>query len=466
MAQSNTYDSRPPLSLMVLGCPAAGAPQLVNILQHLGCDLPLESQQSRTDGTRDTLELSPAISALNAQIFGALGRAPSDLGLPRPHWRASPVYEGLVREAAALLEVQFDSARLPVLWAPQLPVLADLWRDALRHCGYEVACLHLHGDPQAGAASEDSEVPLPTEHGQLAWLRDVLSAERATRGQSRLYLAQSGLAQDWRTEIAAIEQALGFAFPRNTAKTGRHIDAALQTAQIRAHARHNAVPRQAEWLREVAEILDHWRQQGEAPADHARLDAICADFEIAAEQIDIFTEALRDDGAAQRQKARKLEAALTEQQRAREAADASAQRLQAELEKVNEVQERALAHLAQAEERHGEFEAMEQQLAGQDKDALTRLQTALEERDTQIRRLENSLEQRFEELATLTRLLFDTEAQTAEKLARLSREVQEARERERYVQGVIDDVLSSTSWKLTAPVRRTLDFLRGSSRQT
>ena len=441
MAQPNTYDTRDPLSLMVLGSPSAGAPQLACILQHLGCDLPLESQQSSRDSTQSPLE-NPAISMLNARVFDALGRASRDLALPRSHWQDSPVYNSLVREAAALLKVQFARAHLPLLWTPHLPVLADLWRDALRHCGYEVACLHMHGDPQAGATPEGDEVPLPAEHGQLAWLRDVLGAERATRGQNRLYVSQNGLAQDWRAEISTIEQALGFAFPRNTPKTGRLVDAALQAGSIPTPVRHNTAPLQIAWLREVAGILSCWQNQGEDAVDHARLDAICADFEAAAEQIDVFTEALRSDGAAQREKARKLEADLTEQQRAREAADASAERLQAELE------------------------ALEQKLVGQDEDALTQLQQALADRDAQIRKLETSLEQRFEELATLSRLLFDNEAQTAEKLSQLAREAQEARERERYVQGAIDEVLSSTSWKLTAPVRRTLTFLRGSSRQT
>ncbi|WP_159099727.1 hypothetical protein [Alloyangia pacifica] len=396
---TETPGSQRPLCLVVLGSRPAGAEQLCGILQRLGCNLPAGASAT------EPAAVAPEIVALHDQIFACLDRDRSDLAPLPVSWQDSPVYDGFLSEAEALLRQQFHGARMPLLWEPRLALLVPFWSAALRRCGYDLAYLHIPGS----ARDIKADATLPPEASQLAWLRAALTSERATRGQLRAHVCSERLQSDWRAELTALEKTLGFSFPRNTAKAGRQVDAALENApetlfQTIPYSAAGAALHEAGWLQQADAILRRWQETGEETADHAALDQLDAEFQRAAALLDVFIEAARHNPSFAR---RKTGVALSEPW-----------------------QDNAPA--SEAEE--GEVDD-----------------------SARIRTLEFRLEQRFEELASLSSLLFEAETQQNA----LAQQLAEARQREQQAQGVIDAVLSSTAWKLTSPLRRTIDFLRG-----
>ncbi len=508
MKSSRETAVQKPVCLMVLGPHRSGTSALSGVLSHLGGDLP-KTLMPAGEGNAEGYFESVRVMAFNDRLLNALGSDWKDLSPLDPGSTTAQVFEGLMSEAVQVLQEEFSAARLPLLKDPRICRFVGFWSEAFSRAGYEPLYIHTHRNPLETAQSLQKRDGIPIELGLLIWLRHVLDAEAATRGRTRVFTNYKALLEDWRTQIAQMEQTLSLTFHRNTGKVRQNIDDFLSDSlrhQQRAPEDVRRSAQVADVVRETFQIFESWAGGAGEASDHDALDALRGRMDGALDQVTTFARAL--DAAKElaselkvvEQRAQLLQdeklALATELERDRKAGaervtkiaeleqrvevfQGEATRLSAELEherkagvergaeqaaKIAELEQRAdvsqeetirlaaeLEHerkagvergaeqaaratelegalrqrsleaeewfeengrLAQA---HAALQAEMKKLEGEREEERGRLQESLRSRDSQIRILEKNIDERFEEIAQVSQMLLDIQAQREEE---------------------------------------------------
>ena len=116
-------------------------------------------------------------------------------------------------KAAFVAEVTAYAKSLPaapllVIKDLQINTLADMWFEAVRSAGFDIATVIAVRHPQQVAASLSKLAEASPELASALWLKGNLVSERKTRGLPRVFVEYSNLLADWRGEIKRISEAL------------------------------------------------------------------------------------------------------------------------------------------------------------------------------------------------------------------------------------------------------------------
>lgn len=404
--------------ILVMGMHRSGTSALGGMLKLLGNDLPRHIGGSDINNQRGYFESIP-INFLNDDLLAALGSGWDD-------WRARdaagdfPGRAELESRARTLLEGEFGTAAQFLFKDPRNCRTGAFWLPLLREQGCRIVALHTLRNPWEVAASLTRRDQMLPEQGLLLWLRHTLDAERLTRGLPRYQTSYDLLMQDWRSVAAGAGSALGLSWKCSPEAAAAEIDAFL-THDLR----HFDLPPPAEnaawvwaWVRETHDILQGWSLTGEIAADHARLDEIRRRFDAAEPAL----EAL-------------LSAATTRQDR-----------LQA-------LEGEAAVLRARADHAESDRQAVSHQLA----ELQTRSERLRLEAEDRHQREVMTLKARYAQSRNQAQALRD---QLAARLPVLERDLQKAlAERGRYLSDATA-LRSSTSWRITAPLRRVISVLR------
>jgi hypothetical protein len=90
----------------------------------------------------------------------------------------------------------------------RITCLADIWFDAARSAGYDIATVIPVRHPGEVVASIAARDNLSPEHSSALWLKYNLLAERHTREVPRAFVEYANLLADWRHEVTRISAAL------------------------------------------------------------------------------------------------------------------------------------------------------------------------------------------------------------------------------------------------------------------
>ncbi len=265
---------RPGTALVVLGMHRSGTSALAGTLAKIGCALPATLMGAQAENPRGYFE-SIALCRLNDDLLAAAGSSWSDWRALDQGWLRSEAMGAFGARAADALDQEFGAAPLIVLKDPRICRLAPFWDVALRRAGRRPLFVCTHRPPGEVAASLAKRDGMSATRARLLWLRHVLDAEAATRGQTRIFVSYEGILSGWRAALKRIADAFALKWPRAPDDAGAEIGAFL-SSDLRhfddAHAPFD--DREWPWLREAVEILDRWSRRGEDAEDHARLDAL------------------------------------------------------------------------------------------------------------------------------------------------------------------------------------------------
>ncbi len=480
---------RKPFFLVILGPHRSGTSALAGLLSRLGADLPASPRPASSDNPAGYFE-SARVTRFNETMLDALGAGWRDLAAPEPEAMSDQVRQSFTAEALQILRDEFATARLPVLKDPRLCRLAGFWSDVLSQAGYQPLYIHIHRAPSDMAASLAARDGIALEKGQLIWLRHMLDAEAATRGAPRVFTSYEALLGNWRDQVALIEKGLGVSFHRRGDRVRQEIDAFLSPA-LRHHSHDQgdlriSVP-MPEMLGEAVAVFEAWAGTCGNPADQRRLDRLRGQLNSALDPVATIMQSLERE----REQSATLVAgqgaliATLERERDEGAALIRAQSAQLALLEAD-LRQRGL----EAEEwfaengRHAEvirtleadhaleLQALQGRLslacvapdAVQDAELRAELQTERAERaslessyaeeraqlQSELRALRQQSQVRFSEIAQLSSMLLEAQTQTGagEDAGPGSAEAR------------LEAVLSSTSWKITAPLRRIVMLFR------
>lgn len=415
-------------ALLVLGMHRSGTSLLAGILDRLGCKGP--QTQIPADYKNPTgYHESERIFRLNDEILAAAGARWDDWQPLREGWHSSSRFNEFRTRAVELIEAEYGDASLIYLKDPRICRLLPLWRDVLDQKGYRVACILTHRHPVEVSASLEARRNIKVEPsiGMLSWLRHVMDAEVASRGLPRVFTSYASLLPNWQDVTHQAEQAFGITWPAapHTAheRIAELIDLGLyrQRAEVDAFLRDPLVP---EIFGETLRLLERWAKDGEDDRGRQILDRLRDDF-------DRLVPILRGPVAA-------LQAATREAEAPAASLGGSAPDGQsdAQLEQAQEEQDRAPKPAEAVQANAAELSLKLEQTEQRETALLAEVGTWADrviERDRKISVLQCELDQ--------------TRAQAAE--------------RQREIDALHHSYKTSTSWRISAPVRVVGRLLRG-----
>ncbi|NBC36894.1 hypothetical protein GTZ99_10025 [Novosphingobium sp. FSY-8] len=310
-------------ALMVLGMHRSGTSALTRALGLMGAAMPAQMMPARPGNEAGHWE-SEAVCDLNEAILASAGSHWADWTALNPAWYDQPDYAAWVARGVDVIAQEFGDAPLFAVKDPRNCRLARYWLDVLASAGAVARCILPMRNPLEVAASLERRDGIEERVGLLLWLRHVLDAEGATRGQARAFVDYADLLAQGEAAVRRIGDGLGVAWPRlATAEPGlfAHMgevpDAGVSAQMaawldpgLRHHARDaGAVLHDAglsAWVRDVYAVMLRWCREGEDARDYAVLDAVAAALNAAAP---VFVPLLRGADARVSQIAARLSTA-------------------------------------------------------------------------------------------------------------------------------------------------------------
>jgi hypothetical protein len=198
-----------PVALFVMGMPRSGTSALTRILSLCGATLPAAMMGADSGNPRGYWEPRKALR-LNHTILHRRGSSTYDPSLRLQEEGAFDADE----KAACVAEIvgylnTLPTAPLLIIKDLQITALSEMWFEAARLVGFDVAVVIAVRHPQEVVASLAALMRATPELASALWLKYNLLAERQTRGLPRVFVDYANVLDDWRQEIGRISASLG-----------------------------------------------------------------------------------------------------------------------------------------------------------------------------------------------------------------------------------------------------------------
>jgi hypothetical protein len=199
-------------ALLVIGPSRSGSSALTAVIGLMGGTLPATLLPAGHGNERGHFESKPLME-LNTEAMALHGIGYWDPVPIPPAWFASAEATAYARRIAALIIAEYGDAALPVIKDPRLCRLAPLYLTALAELGRSpraVIPLRHPGEAASSLAGRDGTL---AETAELLQIRELLGAERFTRGVPRAFSRFDALLSDWRGAMAHLADALDLRWP-------------------------------------------------------------------------------------------------------------------------------------------------------------------------------------------------------------------------------------------------------------
>lgn len=424
--------------VLILGMHRSGTSALSRVLNLLGCDLPktlLPSNETNKAGHWE----STIVWRLNERILASAGSHWSNWLEFDPSWLVSSKAEEFRKEAVEALQYEYGTSRLFVLKDPRICRLAGFWEDVFKLAGIEPKLILPLRNPLEIAASLEKRNGFVPALSHLLWLRNVLDAENASRGIRRIFTSYDQLLTNWRDVAEKAGATLDIAFPDVSDQVAAKIDAFLSPSYRHHWEPYSGVienPQVSIWLRDSFAIFDRWASSGECAADFDSLDKIRTEFSRAAPAFSPFLVGIQDALTKTSRRLMEAERICAEYGQSAEAEnsnDLATARSNAETENA--------AALAAAQRKADANKAAA--VAATREQAKAELDAAIDATRQEIQAEASSNEKQLRaEVDGLRSVAGAAKQETAA-----------ASEKLREAQAAHKTILSSASWRLSAPIR-------------
>jgi hypothetical protein len=206
-ANRNATASRP-VVLFVLGMGRSGTSALTRVLSLCGATPPAGMLGADASNPRGYWEPRAALY-LNEKFLYRHGSSYFDptLRLQEKDAVGDEERTAFIAKIAGYLHT-LPAAPLVVIKVLHISVLSDLWFEAARLAGFDVAAVIAVREPQEVIASLSRFMRASPQLSSALWLKYNLLAERDTRGLPRAVVDYSNFLDDWRRELKRISNIL------------------------------------------------------------------------------------------------------------------------------------------------------------------------------------------------------------------------------------------------------------------
>lgn len=263
-------------ALIVLGMHRSGTSALAGVLGHLGATLPRDLMAPSDMNAKGFFE-SNRITGLNERLLSQAGFSWWDPRRFPAAWFDTPKALSLLDEAVAALRADYGDALLFVIKDPRTCRLMPFWRAALARFGARVMVVHTHRGPWDVAASLTRWADYETEFGLVLWARHVLDAEADSRDLPRSFTCFDALMDDWRATVTRIADDLGLVWPVAPDAAAPRIEDFLSRDLQHFRAASETGPDGQSlppMLDQIGAVLAGWVAGGDPHADRDRMDRL------------------------------------------------------------------------------------------------------------------------------------------------------------------------------------------------
>jgi hypothetical protein len=197
-----------PVVLFVLGMGRSGTSALTRVLSLCGATAPAGMLGADASNPRGYWEPRAALY-LNEKFLYRHGSSYFDptLRLQEEGALGDEERAAFIAKIAAYLHT-LPAAPLVVIKVLHISVLSDLWFEAARMAGFDVAAVIAVREPQEVIASLSKFMQASPQLSSALWLKYNLLAERDTRGLPRVVVDYVNFLDDWRREVKRISNIL------------------------------------------------------------------------------------------------------------------------------------------------------------------------------------------------------------------------------------------------------------------
>lgn len=198
-----------PVALFVLGMPRSGTSALTRVLSLSGATLPAGMLGADSGNPRGYWEPRKVLR-LNNSILLRHGSGAFDPSLRLQEEDALNDNE----KAACIADIRAYLTTLPaapvvIIKDLQITALSEVWFEATRQAGFDIAVVIAVRHPEEVGASLAKLMRARPELASALWLKYNLLAERHTRGMPRVFVEYTNLLNDWHLELKRISATLG-----------------------------------------------------------------------------------------------------------------------------------------------------------------------------------------------------------------------------------------------------------------
>jgi hypothetical protein len=431
---------------------------------------------------------SKPFSDLLDNVLDTAGSSWHDWQPFNPNWMPSSVAQPFIDDAAEMLSAEYGDSKFFLIKNPRICRLLPFCSQVLEQFEAKPFFVLTHRNPLEVVASlvkRGGHNPILV---YLLWLRHVLDAEFATRGHARYFTSYTEVLADWGTQMAQLQDVLGVTFPRDILQIRKEIGAFL-TPSLRHHVEPPLIglsnPDVSEWTRSVFEILERWVGGAGDKKDFEKLDEIRDQFDAMA----LNVGAIVQDGVNLPKVTSDAAIALADTKNTLIEIEGQLTSATAALEKQTieapaKIEELTKAHAAKVAQITAEKEAAQAKSQAHVKAVEVDRDQRLKQMMIKEAELNKEMQVRFDELADLGSLLVESNAEQERITAARAQERMVAQKEQRHMDEVISQkdtdfhdlkvrtqaadiafeaITSSTSWKLTAPLRKMMSWLRPKS---
>ncbi|MGC2780796.1 MAG: hypothetical protein WA418_34690 [Bradyrhizobium sp.] len=267
--------------ILVLGMHRSGTSAITRVLSLLGAALPRDLNTGTFGNAADYWESLPLVECHEAMLR-EIGSRWDDWRAFKPDDLAAGSFDRFKSEIAGLVEAQFGDSPLFVLKDPRISRFVPLYRGILEDMGIAPRYILALRNPLAVMMSLRERDGMTPGFAGLVWLRHMLDAERATRGESRVIASYERLMADWRPVVVDIAAGLGLSWPRPPQAAAAAIDAFL-TPAMQHHAFTDPDlenrPEISTWIKDACQSLRLLEEDPGALPALATLDRVGAEFD-------------------------------------------------------------------------------------------------------------------------------------------------------------------------------------------
>ncbi|BBD78878.1 glycosyltransferase [Aerosticca soli] len=248
MSSSADSNAGMPKGILVLGMHRSGTSALTRVLNLLGAQLSSTLWEANEANRRGFWE-DPRIFGIHDELLRALGRNWDDLRALPEHWMDSAAASSARERLVDLLRAEFSQSRLWVVKDPRICRLLPLWKRIFEQLDVRMHCVLALRHPDEVARSLKSRNDHALARSRLAWLEHTAESVLGSRGFPRAVVSYDQLMTDWEAAMRRVSAELELPWPVQLEDVRPQVNEFLSPGE-----RHHQVP----WMPEEGsrELID------------------------------------------------------------------------------------------------------------------------------------------------------------------------------------------------------------------
>ncbi|WP_420564496.1 glycosyltransferase [Thalassobaculum sp.] len=251
-------EKKPQTALLVLGMHRSGTSALTRVVNLLGVDLGTDLMEAAEGNNERGFWEHQGVVTRHDRLLADLGMRWDDPRAMPQDWLEHPATKAARADLEAILDAEFSDAALWGVKDPRMCRLLPLWRQMLEARGVQATVLHMLRHPLEIARSLERRDAMPRGRALMLWLRHQIEALTASDGAPQSWASFDRLMAGWRGEMERVDADLHLGFGKRMDGAAAEIDGFLDVG-LRHHALDDDIlktePALAAWIGRVYDAV-------------------------------------------------------------------------------------------------------------------------------------------------------------------------------------------------------------------